>query len=223
MSYQCVFIRELKRKWWIIAIFVIVLGITVGVEKTYFGNQIIQSSAFHTEKMVQVGYDKGYSNAGTEFNYSAFLGSYSEMNKFLDVTSSIYDYKKFDANWGQYDLRDKIEWLKRHIFIININGGVVQYGFFLRPEEPKDTQYIKEYGEALLDTYITFSEERMKAILPIEKYTVVNKFTIFPESHSVTPKKSLLKYGFAGGVLGFIIGCFIIAILAMGKYRNGRC
>ena len=63
MSYQCVFIRELKRKWWIIAIFVIVLGIAVGVEKTYFGNQIIQSSAFHTEKMVQVGYDKGYSNA----------------------------------------------------------------------------------------------------------------------------------------------------------------
>ncbi len=223
MSYQSFFVKELKQKWWIIAILIIVFGVAVGIEKTYFGKQVVKTSAFHAEKTVQVIYDKSYNNAGTEFNYKAFLRTYGEMHRFLEITSDTYDYSKFDANWGRYSLRDKLDWLQKHIFIVNINGGVVQYGFALNPEEPKDYQYTKEYGEKFLDTYVAFSEERLKAIFPINQYTVVDELTILPKMYKVTPSNSLLKYGVAGGVLGFVMGCFVIAILAMRKYRNGRC
>lgn len=223
MSYQSFFVKELKQKWWIIAIFIIIFGVAVGIEKTYFGKQVIKTSALHAEKTIQVVYDKNYNNDGTEFNYNVFFRTYSEMNRFLEATSDTYDYSKFDANWGRYDLNKKLKWLQNHIFITNINDGVVQYAFGLGPEEPKDYQYTKDYGEKFLDTYVAFSEERLKTILPVEKYTVVDELTILPKVYKATPNNALLKYGSAGGVLGLVIGCFIIAILAMRKYRNGRC
>lgn len=74
--YGKIFIEELKKKFWLIIIITIVCGVFVGVDKCFFGQQMIQTTTFHSEKTIQIDYSQP-NISGTEFNYSTFFNSYS--------------------------------------------------------------------------------------------------------------------------------------------------
>ena len=220
MEFQFYFFSELKKKRWIVIIFIILVGLLVGVEKTFFSHQIIQSTTFHSERTVQVKYSDPALKQNQDFNYKVFFSTYSEMDQFLRQTESIYDYSKFDANWNRYDLEDKLKWMQKHISIINVNNGVVQYVFVLKPEDPKDDEDVKEYGEQFLDDYIQFSQNRMREVLPVDQIENVDEITILPYQKEQSNQKSFFKFALAGGFLGALMGVVIIAISAMGKYKR---
>ena len=220
MEFQPYFFSELKKKRCLVFIFIVVIGLLVGIEKTFFSHLIIQSTTFHSEKTIQVKYSDVTLIQNRDFNYKAFFGTYSEMNRFLKQTEGVYDYSKFDANWSRYDLKDKLEWMKKHISLTNVNNGVVQYVFVLKPEEPKDGEYVKEYGEQFLDDYIQFSESRMREVLPVGQIENVDEITILPYQRELSHQKSFFKFALAGGILGALVGLVIVAISAMGKYKR---
>lgn len=219
--YKKIFIQELKAKFWIITILAIVCGVLVGVDKCFFGQQMVQTTTFYAEKTIKVNYSIP-NISGTEFDYSTFFNSYSEVNEFLQKTEGKFDYSQFNANWKNYTQIEKIEWIQKHIIINNIYDGIIQCIFTLAPDDPKNITYTKEYGEQYLNDYITFVEGRLSTILPTSSFTELDHFTLEPQKMPISKKKSLIKYGGVGAFLGILIGILIVMVFAMRKYRNDR-
>lgn len=221
MDFYGIFAQELRKKILLIAALMVVFGGGIGLEKGYFTNQVMQTTTFETEKVVKMQYTIPNAS-GSEFDYNAFFCSYSEVDQFLQEAEKQFDFNKFNANWSHYNKQEKLEWFQKHVFINNIKGGALQFGFILKPEDPKDLIYTKEMGTQFIDSYISYSEKRLQQILPVANFTEINHFTLYPEVKTRSKKISVLKYGVAGAVLGLLIGMVIVLAVAMGKYRNGR-
>lgn len=221
MDFYGIFINELKKKALLILILMLIFGVGVGVEKGYFNNQVMQTSTFETEKVVRVTYSNP-EVGGSEFDYKLFSSTYAEINQFLNLAETQFDFQKFNANWSHYKAKDKLEWAQKHIFVKNIKNGTIQYEFILKPEDPKDLDYTKAMGEKFLDFYINYNEARLQKILPITDFTEVNQFTLMPEPLPKSKSISTLKYGIVGMILGMLIGILSILIITMRKYLNAR-
>lgn len=219
--YGKLFIGELKSKVWLIIILAIIFGVLVGVDKSFFSQDIIQTTTFHTEKTIKVDYSLP-NNSGMEFNYSSFFNSYSEVNEFLQKTEGKFDYSKFNANWKNYTQIEKIEWIQQHVIINNIYGGVMQCIFVLSPNDPKDISYTNAYGEQYLNDYVTFIEQRLSVVLPVTNFAELDHFTLAPREMTMSKRHSFVKYGSVGAFLGMLVGVLIILILSMRKYKNDR-
>lgn len=216
--YGKIFIEELKSKFWLVIILAVICGVLVGVDKCFFGQQMIQTTTFHAEQTIKVDYSMP-NKSGREFDY---FNSYSEVNEFLQETEGKFDYSQFNANWKNYTQIEKIEWIQKHVIINNIYDGTMQCIFTLAPDDPKDITYTKEHGAQYLDDYVAFVEGRLSTILPTSNFTELDHFTLEPQEVSVSKKKSFVKYSGVGAFLGILIGLLIIMILAMRKYRNDR-
>lgn len=219
--YEKIFIEELKSKFWLVIILAVICGVLVGVDKCFFGQQMIQTTTFHAEQTIKVDYSMP-NKSGREFDYSTFFNSYSEVNEFLKQTEGKFDYSQFNANWKNYTQIEKIEWIQKHVIINNIYDGTMQCMFTLAPDDPKDITYTKEHGAQYLDDYVAFVEGRLSTILPTSNFTELDHFTLEPQEVSVSKKKSFVKYSGVGAFLGILIGILIVMILAMRKYRNDR-
>lgn len=219
--YGKIFIKELKAKVWVVIIISIICGALVSIDKCFFGQQIIQSTAFHAERTIKVNYTLP-NKSGKEFDYGTFFNSYSEVNEFLQKTEEKFDYSQFNANWESYTQIEKIEWIQKHVIINNIYDGTMQCIFTLSPDDPKNITYTKEYGKQYLDDYITFIENRLSIVLQTSNFVELDSFTLYPQEIPTSKKKTFVKYGSAGAFLGVLIGILIIMILAMRKYKNDR-
>lgn len=218
-DYQKILTSEIKSKIWLFIVLAILCGVLVSIDKIFFSQQVIQSTIFHTEKTVKINYI--YSNkSGDEFDYSMFFNSYSEIDEFLQITEDKFDYQKFNANWNNYTKIDKIKWIQKHVFINNINDGVLQYIFILAPDDPKDLSYTKEFGEQYLNEYVDFTEKKIETILPVTNFIELDHFTLEPTVNHVGKKLSIIKYASVGAFLGTLISLLIVLILAMRKYKN---
>lgn len=221
MDFYSIFISELKKKVLLILILMFIFGIGVGVEKGYFNNQIMQTTTFETEKVVRATYSNP-EISGSEFDYGFFASTYAEVNQFLNLAETQFDIQKFNANWPRYTAQEKLEWIRKHIFVNNIKNGTIQYEFILKPEDPKDLDYTKQMGENFLDFYINYNEKRLHKILPVTDFVEVNHFTLMPEPLPRNKNISTLKYGIVGMILGMLIGVLSILIITMRKYLNAR-
>lgn len=217
--YGKIFIEELKSKFWIIIVVAIVCGVLVGIDKCFFSQQMIQTTTFHSEKTIRVNYSQP-NKSGKEFDYQTFFNSYSEVNEFLQKTEGEFDYSQFNANWKNYTQIEKIEWIQKHVIINNIYDGTMQCIFTLAPDDPKNIEYTKAYGEQFLDEYVTFVENRLSVLLQTSTFVEVDSFTLSPQEIPVSKKKSFVKYGSVGVFLGILIGILIVMILTMRKYKK---
>lgn len=92
--------------------------------------------------------------------------------------------------------------------------------FTLAPDDPKNIEYTKAYGEQFLDEYVTFVENRLSVLLQTSTFVEVDSFTLSPQEIPVSKKKSFVKYGSVGVFLGILIGILIVMILTMRKYKK---
>ena len=131
-----------------------------------------------------------------------------------------HPYSQFNANWKNYTQIEKIEWIQKHVIINNIYDGTMQCIFTLAPDDPKNIEYTKAYGEQFLDEYVTFVENRLSVLLQTSTFVEVDSFTLSPQEIPVSKKKSFVKYGSVGVFLGILIGILIVMILTMRKYKK---
>ena len=115
----------------------------------------------------------------------------------------------------------KVEWLQKHIHVVDIHSGVIQYIFSLSADDAKDYEYIKLYGVKYLDEYISFAESRIEKITPQSQFKEISAYTLEPKLLVNDKSIIILKYGIIGAVLGTIIGAVIVFLISIRNEKNG--
>ncbi|WP_295253897.1 hypothetical protein, partial [Veillonella sp.] len=132
-----VFIDTLKSKFIYIILLAIIFSLGLVIEKTFFTDYVIQSTRFHTEKTIKIEYNQPlmFNNS---LDYGTFLKSYSEIDLFLKQSENRFDYKKINSDWDKLTEIQKVEWLQKHIHVVDIHSGVIQFIFTLSADDAKD-------------------------------------------------------------------------------------
>lgn len=215
-----VFIDTLKSKFIYIILLAIIFSLGLVIEKTFFTDYVIQSTRFHTEKAIKIEYNQPlmFNNS---LDYGTFLKSYSEIDLFLKQSENRFDYKKINSDWDKLTEIQKVEWLQKHIHVVDIHSGVIQFIFTLSADDAKDYEYIKLYGTKYLDEYISFAESRINQITPQSQFKEVSTYTLEPKLLANDKNIIIIKYGIIGAVLGTIIGVVIVFLISIRNEKNG--
>lgn len=213
------FISEIKKNIILLLSLTVIFGVGLGVEKSFFSSDVLQSTKFHTEATVKYSYaNSRYEKENPK--YQILFNSYSELKLFLDQSDNKYDYSKFNANWKNFTEIKKIEWLQKHLHMIDMNGGIVQYIFLLDADEPKDYTYTKQYGKKLLDDYIHFSKSRIDSNLAQSDMHLISEYTLEPELLVRNKTMITIKYVLIGVFLGCIVGSTYVLIRMVRTEKN---
>lgn len=215
-----VFIDTLKSKFIYIILLAIIFSLGLVIEKTFFTDYVIQSTRFYTEKTIKIEYNQPlmFNNS---LDYGTFLKSYSEIDLFLKQSANRFDYKKINSDWDKLTEIQKVEWLQKHIHVVDIHSGVIQFIFTLSADDAKDYEYIKLYGTKYLDEYISFAESRINQITPQSQFKEVSTYTLEPKLLANDKNIIIIKYGIIGAVLGTIIGVVIVFLISIRNEKNG--
>lgn len=215
-----VFIDTLKSKFIYIILLAIIFSLGLVIEKTFFTDYVIQSTRFHTGKTIKIEYNQPlmFNNS---LDYGTFLKSYSEIDLFLKQSENRFDYKKINSDWDKLTEIQKVEWLQKHIHVVDIHSGVIQFIFTLSADDAKDYEYIKLYGTKYLDEYISFAESRINQITPQSQFKEVSTYTLEPKLLANDKNIIIIKYGIIGAVLGTIIGVVIVFLISIRNEKNG--
>lgn len=215
-----VFIDTLKSKFIYIILLAIIFSLGLVIEKTFFTDYVIQSTRFHTKKTIKIEYNQPlmFNNS---LDYGTFLKSYSEIDLFLKQSENRFDYKKINSDWDKLTEIQKVEWLQKHIHVVDIHSGVIQFIFILSADDAKDYEYIKLYGTKYLDEYISFAESRINQITPQSQFKEVSTYTLEPKLLANDKNIIIIKYGIIGAVLGTIIGVVIVFLISIRNEKNG--
>ncbi|WP_296333479.1 hypothetical protein [Veillonella sp. LMAG:90] len=215
-----VFIDTLKSKFIYIILLAIIFSLGLVIEKTFFTDYVIQSTRFYTEKTIKIEYNQPlmFNNS---LDYGTFLKSYSEIDLFLKQSENRFDYKKINSDWDKLTEIQKVEWLQKHIHVVDIHSGVIQFIFTLSADDAKDYEYIKLYGTKYLDEYISFAESRINQITPQSQFKEVSTYTLEPKLLANDKNIIIIKYGIIGAVLGTIIGVVIVFLISIRNEKNG--
>lgn len=215
-----VFIDTLKSKFIYIILLAIIFSLGLVIEKTFFIDYVIQSTRFYTEKTIKIEYNQPlmFNNS---LDYGTFLKSYSEIDLFLKQSENRFDYKKINSDWDKLTEIQKAEWLQKHIHVVDIHSGVIQFIFTLSADDAKDYEYIKLYGTKYLDEYISFAESRINQITPQSQFKEVSTYTLEPKLLANDKNIIIIKYGIIGAVLGTIIGVVIVFLISIRNEKNG--
>lgn len=213
------FISELKKNIILLLSLTVIFGAGLGVEKSFFSSDVLQSTKFHTEATVKYSYaNSRYEKENPK--YQILFNSYSELKLFLDQSDNKYDYSKFNANWNNLTEIKKIEWLQKHLHMIDMNAGIVQYIFLLDTDEPKDYNYTKQYGKKLLDDYINFSKSRIDTTLAQSNINLISEYTLEPELLVTNKTTVTIKYVLIGAFLGWTVGSIYVLIRMMRTEKD---
>ena len=105
--------------------------------------------------------------------------------------------------------------MQKHIHVVDIHSGVIQFIFTLSADDAKDYEYIKLYGTKYLDEYISFAESRINQITPQSQFKEVSTYTLEPKLLANDKNIIIIKYGIIGAVLGTIIGVVIVFLISI--------
>lgn len=161
-------------------------------------------------------------NPNFEFNYGQIVRTDSNMNDFLEVTESNnkFDYNKLYGNWKTLAGLKKADWLRGHFRTYNAHGGVWEFCFLVKENEPKDVAYLNKNASEFMRTFIDQSEKTIKLVRPNAKIEILKETIISPENKVLPKKRILIKYGIIGFVLGVIIASMVFFVKTLGKNRE---
>ncbi len=216
-SFQDNLIQEFRKGWKLIVILMIVAGAALVGEKMFLGETITQSGLYYVEKVVNIKCMGPHTDflGGTGDS----LGAFSMLTSFMDESKESYDYTKFHAGWDTLKFEPKAIWLKKHLTVGGTQGLYV-FAFTVLAEDPKDDEYLKQYGRKYLEAYIDYTRQKLEAAgLPVE-YRVVSEMESVPEKTVISGKRMALKYAVIGVVLGALLGGLILTVRAVRKQNH---
>lgn len=195
------------------------LGLTL--ERKFRSDVYVKSSNIHMEKNMSIQYDDlTMESANNVFDYSGYMNSFAFLNKFYESTKDKYDYSRICFDWNKKSHRDHLKWLQKHFWAGNFKSGVVQFGFHIDENEPKDYKYSKEVANELLNDYILCLEKDFTRVKGKVIMSSLGDVSVTEERDTIKKGQIEIKYGIIGILLGSILGGAICLVDILFKRNN---
>lgn len=210
----------LKRIGWIFLVGIICSGVLV-FEKARNSDFMVESGDFSITSLTIISDSDKNLNPNFEFNYGKVLETDTNLSGFLERTekNNSFAYERIYGNWETLVGLQKVRWLRSHFKTFNAHGGVIEFAFLIKENEPKDVDYLKENASRFMQEFIKQSEQTIKLVRPDVSIRIVNETVVVPEYKQLSKKEVLTKYGIIGFVLGVIIAALIAFVMTLGKKK----
>lgn len=213
------FLETLKSKFYIPLALAILCGGALMAEKAINPSLFMTSDMTFLEKTYLMKSDKPLP---THLDFRQAMFNYTSMFHLLmenEETEEI-DFPKLVRTWETMPLNKKAQWFSDRIGFIKVADNIVVITLYIDKKDEGDSKYIKENAERILDKIAKHSEKQMNKYDVSVTFDEVDNLILLPkETQAPSTKRTLAKYGLAGGALGFVLGVFIVAVIG---YRRAR-
>lgn len=222
-----ILLRNKKKYLIVIFIFTLLIGLGLVFEKYLKSDSfVVKTNKIVFEKIIAFKYssDKQIDNKEMKsFDYREYSKSYVFLKNFYEQSKDKFSYDKFCLNWENLKIQDKLEWFRKHLFVVNYNENIVHYGIILNESDDKDYEYSINNISDFLDSFIMSYVEDMKKINNNATFTEIGSSIIGDNdiNKKLRKKDIYIKYGIIGCLLGFLLG-IIICMIDISRLINKK-
>lgn len=197
-------LSTIMKKWYILLLCGIICSATLMIEKYYTTNFITKSGDYLFGYSLKI--DDAQNN--NPLRYSSYVKDPLNRKIFLDKSTRLFDYTKFDIQWNNKTFNQKCAWLDLHVKVHEYGNGYYSLLFILNSNDPKDEEYVEKNGKRYIDEYFLYINSiRPEDILQKSDYTEIK-----PVIHQISKASVLIKYG----IIGFFLGIMVVMTALFG-------
>lgn len=204
------------KKFSVILVVGVICALALCTEKYFTSNFSVESGDIDFTRLVQIQ-DKTYNvqpHVGTE--YERILKTNYNIRSFIDNHPEI-KFSKINKNWDTLDEAQKLDFVRDMFEIYDFKNNNVEFVFKVKRSVPKDTDYLKENGNDITDSYVSESLNLLKKVDDTTAFKEIGRTETMPSVVQLSKGKLIVKYGIIGFILGVILATLVLLIKSIGK------
>ena len=138
----------------------------------------------------------------------------------MKVWESDLEMEKVCAGWHRLGVMDRVKWFSRHLQFIKLGPGIYEFDMNLAETDAKDTAYVQEHKEQMLDGLAKVISEVSAPYIGEAHWTKVEDFDMVNVHEQATQGGLRKKYAVVGFVLGALAGIAILSVLSLRKGKQ---
>lgn len=215
-------LKYVIKHWYVVLLFAIVGAVALYVEKAQVAPSVaVNGNLLYTRivKFEPVPY-VSYGGEAKEIDVTGVITSWRAAHTFFSDMENNVDIEKICIGWGNLNLNERMNWVEKHVRFIKIGPGLYELEIRLAATDGKDTAYVEENYEKMMDSYVETVRKTANPIINNSQIKVVDTFNLADTRQEVTQAGLQKKYIIVGFVLGGLVGMAILALLSL-RAREG--
>lgn len=216
--------KMIAKKWYVIFICAIVCSGGLYFEKSRVAPIVPQTGDMTYIRVVK--FDKiptfTVSQTSTEIDLTNLMKSWSNLIALQNNIEEKMVMKKFNPEWFQTADSQKIKWMSEHFRIQHLGPGLYELIIQFTKKDAKDSQYVEENHDLLMDTYMSSFKQSASIITDNTDLTIVQETQHIDVSKNVTKTDSEKKYAIIGFVLGALVGLVLVVVWTGRKRESAK-
>lgn len=204
------FFDALKTEYRFILAAIIIFAFGLAGEKylSTSGGTLDPGGDIYAERLAIIQYNEGIYPHSVEDDF--FTTSEISMYQFVLQTSDHIDWSKYNFNWNNMDLINRLKWIYKRVTVERFDPDFYLFKVAVENEDPKDVPYVNETIKDVADEYVKFAADRLEQA-GIGQLKIIDSAEMLAEPRMSSRKRLVLKYFIIGAVLGAIVGTILVA------------
>lgn len=214
------FMETLKAKFYIPLILAFVCAAGLMAEKAINPPKFSATDIAFIEKVYVIKSDEPLP---THLDFKQAMFNYTSVVHFLDNNSQTneIDFTKLFKTWDLMTYDKQVINLANMFNFVKIADDRLIISIFIDKKNEADANYLHDNIEKFFDKAVEHFFTSMKTYEINATYKKVDEVKLLPkETKAPSAMRTLVKYGVAGAVLGFVLGIFIVAVMSCRGTRN---
>lgn len=213
------FIIYILRKWWAVALAVLLLAGILGGPKLK-NNTTEKNATVIISKIVMIENNAKIVDQNTNIqkyeDYSDMWMRDTSLSVFFSQASQQFDMEKLAVDWDPDNLTSQIKWFKNQVICKTI-PNTAKYEFHLTLAAGESNyDYVHENGQKFLDAFVDYVTGLSQTEVPEIRSVVLNSSN---KEIPAASGSSAAKYMILGGLLGGILSVFILGVCFLGSRK----
>lgn len=208
-------LQTIIKKWYVILICAVVCAGGMYFEKGRANTIVPQTGDMTYIRVVKFNIVPSITinQTSEEIDLTNLMKAWSNQINLESQLESAYDMDKMNPKWDTTAESQKMDWLGTHFRIQNMGPGLYELIIQFSKQDAKDSKYIKDNNQSLMDTYETHFIKTAGMVTDDTKVITIKEVQRLDEANVVPVATIQKKYAIIGLVLGTLLGIVIVMIL----------
>lgn len=217
-------LQTIIKKWYIILICAVLCAGGLYLEKGRVNTIVPQTGDMTYIRVVKFNIVPSITinQTSEEIDLTNLMKAWSNQINLESQLESAYDMDKMNPKWDTTAESQKMDWLGTHFRIQNMGPGLYELIIQFSKQDAKDSNYIKDNNQLLMDTYETYFLKTARMVTDDTKVSTIKEVQYLDEPNVVPIATIQKKYAVIGLILGILLGVVIVMILDARTEKRSR-
>lgn len=214
-------LKIIIKKWYIVLICAILCASGLYFEKSKVNTIIPQTGDMTYIRVVRFDTVPVFTvkQTGEEIDLTNLMKAWSNQTEFESQLESNYDMNKMNAEWDTLAESQKMNWMGTHFRVQNMGPGLYELIVQFSERDSKDSKYIKDKSQSLMDAYETFFIKTASMVTNDTKIKTIKETRHLDEANAIPVATIQKKYAIIGLIFGTLLGIVIVMVLDVRKEK----